>query len=209
MNFLVYELTSEALYLGERAKGNVFKPCLRTIPYSAISGALRSGFGRADNLHQINAIGFLEEGTGRNRVEFLTYGPRDRASGISKIPLQIEFLADVRASILIVETEAAVKLPRSFQICLGGMRSHGFGIARLQFRGLVSEGQPRIGVLRVRLPEEELGNFGIRKVLRPVYGYLFKPAQQSGGIYVRSLFEGSRVVAPDALLQPDGGQFRG
>ncbi len=209
MDFLVYELISRAVYLGERAKGNVFKPCLRTIPYSAISGALNCRFGELGGngwgWGGIKAVGFLEEGNGLNRTEIVTYAPRDRVSTVSKIPLQIEFLANVRATVLVVANEAAAKLPDKAHIALGGMRSHGFGLAQLRFKERRAAGTPRLGVLRVRLPEEEAENFGIRKVEKPVYGYLFKPTLGTHtGVYVRSLFEGSRVVASELLLEPGG-----
>lgn len=202
MNFFVYELTANALYLGERAKGNVFKPCLQTIPFSAISGALNSYFGEPGGRRGIKAVGFLERSVGQNRTEIVTYAPRDRVSGISKIPLQVEFLADVRATVLVVENEAATKLPHTLEIALGGMRSHGFGPSRLTLKERRTEGTPRLGILRVRLPEEEVENFAIRKIDKPVYGYLFKPTQRTTGVYVRSLFEGSRVVASEVLLEP-------
>lgn len=207
MDFLIYELTAEALHLGERAKGNILKPCLHTIPFSAITGALSRVFGTSPENGSawggIKAVGFLAEGVGRNRVETLTYSPRDRVAGISKIPLQVEFLADVLATVLVVGDGEAVKLPNTFQIVLGGMRSHGFGTAELRFKERGAAGNPRPGLLRVRLPEEEAETFGIVKVVMPIYGYLFRPAPGTqSGVYVRSLFEGSRVVAPELLLEP-------
>jgi hypothetical protein len=77
VEFLIYELTANAIHLGERAKGNLFKPCLRTVPYSAITGALSRRFGQLGG-DGIKAVGYLEESVGRNRVELLTYSPRDR-----------------------------------------------------------------------------------------------------------------------------------
>ena len=211
MEFLVYELTAKALHLGERAKGNVFKPCLRTIPFSAISGALNHYFGawrgKTEEPSGIKAVGYLDGAAGHNRIELMTYAPRDRVSSVSKIPLQVEFLADVRATVLVVANDAAESLAKRFQIALGGMRSHGFGRAELQFRERRAAGSPRLGSLRVRLPEGEAKSFGIVKVERAVYGYLFKPTPGTHtGAYVLSLFEGSRVVGPDFLLEPRGEQ---
>jgi hypothetical protein len=206
VDFLVYRLTAEALYLGERAKGNLLKPCLQTIPYSAISGALNRRLcipaeGEADG--GIKAVGFLEEAVGRNRLESLTYSPRDRVREASKIPLQVEFLADVVATVLVIDNPAASRLPKEFEIVLGGMRSHGFGRAQLKLIEKCAAGDPRQGRLRVRIPEEEAPSFAI-KVLVPVYGYLFKRTPGAHpGVYVRALFEGSRVVAPHLLLQPE------
>ncbi|HZO98857.1 MAG TPA: hypothetical protein VFD30_01040 [Terriglobia bacterium] len=202
MDFLIYELTAKAIHLGERAKGNLFKPCVQTIPYSAITGALMHRFSQAGE-GGIKAVGFLDESVGRNRVELLTYSPRDRVVEISKIPLQVEFLSDVLATVLVIANEATLRFPERFQIVLGGMRSHGFGSAGLKFREKRPAGSPRPGLLRVRLPEEEAAAFGIIKVQTPVFGYLFKPAPGThSGVYVRALFEGSRVVGPEMLLQP-------
>ncbi len=202
MDFLIYELTANAIHLGERAKGNLFKPCLRTVPYSAISGALSRRFGEPGQ-NGIKAVGFLEESVGRNRVELLTYSPRDRVVEISKIPLQVEFLSDVLSTVVVLANDGAQQLPERFQIVLGGMRSHGFGATELRLREKRPAGSPRPGLLRLRLPEEEAGSFGIVKVQAAVYGYLFKPKPGThSGVYVRALFEGSRVVGPEILLQP-------
>lgn len=202
MDFLIYELTANAIHLGERAKGNLFKPCLRTIPYSAITGALVRRFAQAEE-DGIKAVGFLEKSVERNRVELLMYSPRDRVVEISKIPLQVEFLSNVLATVLVIATEATLRFPEYFRIDLGGMRSHGFGSADLRLREKRPAGVPRPGLLRVRLPEEERDAFGIVKVQTPLLGYLFKPTRGTNtGVYVRALFEGSRVVGPEILLQP-------
>jgi len=207
LDFLIYELTSRAIHLGERAKGNLFKPCLHTIPFSAITGALDRQFGNltgnGSSGGAVKAVGFLERAVGRNRVETLTYSPRDRVVEISKIPLRVEFLADVLATVLVVANDAAKGLREKFQVTLGGMRSQGFGRGELTFKGRRPAGNPRPGRLRVRLPEGESQAFGIVNVLTPVYGYLFKSSPGThSGVYVRSLFEGSRVVAPELLLEP-------
>jgi hypothetical protein len=201
VDFLIYDLTARALYLGERAKGNLFKPCLHTIPYSAITGALNRHFADGGHGDPIKAVGFLENRVGHNRAELLTYSPRDRVAENSKIPLQVEFLTDVVATVVVVDSEATRKLPERFSITLGGMRSHGFGEAELKLREKRPATNPAPGLLRVRLPEEEAESFGIIKVQTPVYGYLFKPTPGTHtGVYVRSLFEGSRVLGPEVLL---------
>lgn len=205
MDFLIYELRARALCLGERAKGNLFKPCLETIPFSAISGALskRFGGGAGNQEAEIKAVGFLQEAVGRNRRELLTCAPRDRVQNISKIPLQVEFLQDVLATIVIVSNHAAEGLPDGFSLVLGGMRSHGFGQAELKLQEKRPAANPNLGSLRVRLPEDEAANFGIVKVEIPVYGYLFKPTPGTHtGVYVRSLFEGSRVIGPAPIVKP-------
>jgi len=200
LEFLVYDLRAGALHLGERPKGNLFKPCLRTIPFSAISGALSHRFG----VSPLRAVGYLEDSVGCNRLELLTYAPRDRVCGLSKIPLQVEYLADVRGKVLIVADEPARGIPERFELALGGMRSRGFGRAEFSFLEKRASGDVQLGRLRVRVPEEEKARFGIRNVVRPVWGYLFRPTPNTqSGVYVRSLFEGSEVVGPKLLLEPD------
>lgn len=48
MKFMEYELISDLLCMGERVKGGLVKPCVKTIPYSQISGALRRRFSISD-----------------------------------------------------------------------------------------------------------------------------------------------------------------
>jgi len=81
MGFIEYSIHADALYIGERMKGSIFKPCIKTIPFSQISGALNTKFGRTD----FKAVGILNEDAEFNRIDYLTYSPRDRNSGISKI----------------------------------------------------------------------------------------------------------------------------
>jgi hypothetical protein len=211
VDFLIYKLTATALHLGERAKGNLFKPCLRTIPFSAITGALRRQFADGGvSADAIRAVGFLQTVVGANRVELLTYAPRDRVQEVSKLPLQAEFLADVVATVVVIDSNTTKSLPEKLEITLGGMQSHGFGRAELQLREKQAAGKPRPGLLRVRLPEDEVPNFGILKVETPIYGYLFRPSPGThSGVYVRSVFEGSRVVGPELLLEPKTGAGNG
>jgi len=202
MDFRVYELKAQAVHFGERAKGNLFKPCLRTIPYSAITGALNRRFGPFSGRDGLKAAGYLVKAIGKNRAALMAYSPRDRVAGASKIPLQVEFLADVLGTVLVPENDAAICLPNEFAIALGGMRSRGFGEAQLRLVERRAAGNPRRGALRLRLPEQEASAFGLRKVLAATYGYLFAPTPGTQtGVYVRSLFEGSRVVAPEPLLE--------
>lgn len=198
MGFIEYSIHADALYIGERMKGSIFKPCIKTISFSQISGALNTKFGRTD----FKAVGILNEDAEFNRIDYLTYSPRDRNSGISKIPLQIEFLTNVSGSVFIFENEASNNLPAEFEIFLGGLKSKGFGRCRLKFSGNITDLASRQGILNVRLPLEEKDTFNIRKILKPLYGYLFKPVPLTyTGNYILSLFEGSKVVSPSFLLR--------
>lgn len=202
MDFLEYRLEADALYLGERPKGEIFKPCIRTIPFSQITGALNRCFERRD----FKAAGYLVEDSDRNVLQYLIYSPRDRVANLSKIPLQVEFLSNVLGRVLILANDAGRHLPKRFSLPLGGMRSRGFGACHLTFEGEHSVQKPVPGSLLTRIPMSETATFAIRidtNIFSPQYGYLFRPEPGTyTGVYVKSLFEGSLVIGPPFLLTP-------
>lgn len=198
--FLHYELTAETLCLGERLRGGLFRPCARVFRYSSLVGALKASFGGSDTIHA--TARFQPGGPGTNRMEILSLAPHDRGLGLSAVPLEIEYLSNVRAEVFILKTDHTVRWPRSFCLSMGAMKSKGFGRCQLKFIDEVSCQTPKAGELCVRLPDvpsirEALG---IRTVLAPVYGYLFQPTSPTSGTYVKSLFEGSLVVGCDVLF---------
>ncbi len=210
MTFTEFNLYSDALCMGERTKGGLFRPCAKTvrndqvggpIRYSQISGALRKKFGR----DEIHAAGYLIEGNGWNRIEYLIYSPRDKVTSVSKIPLQIEFLTNVHGKIYILEDDFTANLPQEFEIHMGALISKGLGLCRLKkHRGAVEDKTRTLGTLKTRIPLNRLNIFGIKEenIRKPVYGYLFEPTSPTSGVYVLSLFEGSEVVAPEFLILP-------
>lgn len=199
MRFIEFDLYSDALCMGERVKGGLFRPCAKTIRYSQISGALRRKFGE----NEIHAVGYLVEGNGYNKVDYLIYSPRDKARAISKVPLQIEFLTNVCGKVYVLENEfTANNLPEKFDIFMGALTSKGFGLCKLAKRRIIEDKPVVLGALRTRIPLNKLDIFGIeeRNIKRPVYGYLFEPTSPTSGVYVLSLFEESEVVAPEFLI---------
>ena len=196
MRFIEFDLYSPALCMGERTKGGLFRPCSRTIRYSQISGALRRKFGA----EEIHAAGYLVDDNGRNKIDYLIYSPRERVKGVSKVPLQIEFLANVRGKVYILENDFTTAFPHRFEILMGALISKGFGLCDLHKVSLAEAEPPRLGVLRTRIPLDKAEIFNIKRVVRPVYGYLFEPTSPTSGVYVLSLFEGSEVVAPECLI---------
>lgn len=194
MAFSTYKLTAERLYLGERQRGALFKPTIRTIPYSQITGALRVALGRSDLI----ACGCLTPPRGQIvATEFLTYAPRDDVQGISKVPLTVEYLTDVVGEVFVRD---APDLPDELVIALGGMRSSGFGRCHLTRVGPAVATRVR-GFLNTRLPLTELEAFGVTSV-KPRHGYLFKPDDtREHGRYVLALFEGSLVDGPTFAVQ--------
>ena len=86
---------------------------------------------------------------------------------------------------------------------MGGLRSKGFGVCILNKVKVLDAEKRTEGILKVRIPLGEIGNFSIRLKEKPVYGYLFKPVPNTfTGNYIISLFEGSEVEAPDFLINP-------
>ncbi len=197
--FLTYELWAEMLCLGERTKGALFRPCASVFSYCTITGALKAYFPEISPLH---AVARFTNGHQGNKRTVLSFSPRDRACGLSVVPLQIEYLADVHAKVFIARNETTLNLPRTFTISMGGMKSKGFGRCELQQKDVVVCENPQPGTLCVRIPQEPevLKVFGVRRLLLPIYGYLYRASSSVSGSYQRSLFEGTRLVAYDILF---------
>lgn len=195
--FIEFDLYSDALCMGERTKGGLFRPCVRTIPYSQISGALRRKFGTT-----IHAAGYLINSNGHNRTDYFTYAPKDKARTISKVPLKVEFLTNVYGKVYVLNTEFTANLPDNFTLLMGALISKGFGHCTLYKRQTV-EGKPEKGFLKTRIPLNKKDLFDIKAVIKPVYGFLFEPTSPTSGVYVLSLFEGSVVSAPVFLISAE------
>ena len=195
MQFMEYELTAPTLCMGERIKGAIFRPCdTRTIRYSTITGALRSYF----PYHDLHATGYLVEKDGCNQVDYFVYSPQDRVAGVSKVPITAQFLTNVLGKIYI--RKASFELPPEMEIAVGALKSRGFGVCHLQYVRTL-ESRIATGELRTRVPFDLRSEFDIRNVIKPVYGYLFRPISTTDGVYVLSLFEGSEVAGPQFLLK--------
>ena len=201
LKLLELDLEIESVIIGERFKGGTFRPCQDTIPSSTIEGALKHYFGV-----EVPAVGFFEE----NTYEFdeFTYSVRDKFLNVSKMPITTAYL---RPRGVYRKIKAKIYIPYSrgvglknelkdaeFQI--GALKSKGFGKSKIvEVKEIESE--IKQGILKVKVFEEEVGEFGIEPI-SPVYGYLFKPDKFSiGGIYKRALFPGSLVKAPEVLLR--------
>jgi hypothetical protein len=173
---------------------------LRTIPFSQISGALNAKFGRDD----FKAVGCLSGNSTFNTISSMIYSPRDRYVSSSKVPLQVEFLSNVSALVFVKQDSATDFLPDHFDIFLGGLKSRGFGECHLEKSRIVDGSKVKPGKLKFRIPCDEMVSFNIKKVIKPVYGYLFKPLPETfTGEYVLSLFEDTEVVAPNFMLKEE------
>ena len=202
--FLHFELKTQSLAIGERIKGGTFRPCIETIPTSTLKGSFRDHFGLEDVL----AIGFLREDT--YQKDIFTYAPFDSFLGTAKLPISLEYLKPangtkaVEADICVVKNEA-VKLPLKdapTEIFLGALKSKGFGRCELRYIGEIKPNL-KVGYLKGRLFEDECSVFGIIKVIKPCYGYLFHPTSEVSGVYKRALFEGSIIEGPDILVKEE------
>lgn len=177
--------------MGERIKKGQFRPTVTTIPYTQITGALKAIFGDKE----IHAVGHLEN----YEKNYLTYSPRDRTLNTSKLPLYIEFLTNVQGRVYILIEDFPDE--DEIEITMGALKSKGFGRCVLRRIGNIDELGIMRGTLNTRIPEELKDIFVIKKIIKPRYGYLFKPTSETSGVYVLSLFEGSEVVGPRFLLE--------
>lgn len=197
--YAVYELTSEALCLGERMRASTYRPCLKVFGNVGLEGAFRAQFPHPDR--RVFAMGRMES----FRIESLVYSPRDRSLGISKVPLEIEFLARVRAKVWVRLNDWTIRWPEQFEIALGGMRTSGFGRCTLvRLPREVDAGNPAPGTLCGRMLDDAATRaaFGIRNVVQARYGYVHVAERGGHGFYGRALFEGSKIVADAAILHP-------
>jgi len=201
LNFLHYQISTSAIAIGERVKGGTFRPCIESIPTSTLKGCFKEFFGCSD----VSAIGFFKKET--LDKDIFTYAPFDTITGTAKLPIFLEYLKPsqnntaVLGDIYLLKNEAAENLPRnkSTEIFLGALKSKGFGRCELSF---IDEIKPEInkGYLKGRLLEEECHSFGINRIIKPCYGYLFYPTSRIEGVYKRALFEDSIVEGPEFLI---------
>ncbi len=194
MKFLSYDIIAELLILGERPKG-VFRPSVRTIPYSQVTGALRYYL----NNNQLHAAGFF---TKEPKIELMIFSPREEVSNISKIPMFIEVLKHPVGKVVISNYGSVESLPSEFTISLGGMKSKGYGRCRLFNKNEIKIEESK-GKLKTRIPISILPRFGItfKEKSKILYGYL--PISQgfdNPPVYEKSIFEGSEVNGPNVLI---------
>lgn len=199
--FLHFELKTQAIAIGERIKGGTFRPCIENIPTSTLKGSFKDHFGLANAL----AIGFFREDT--YQKDIFTYAPFDTFLGTAKLPISLGYLKPSNGTRAIIADIYAVKNGTTesiskatpTEISLGALKSKGFGRCELRYIQEVKTNL-KIGYLKGRLLEEECNTFGITKVIKPCYGYLFYPTSEVSGVYKRALFEGSIIEGPGILI---------
>lgn len=203
-----FDFWSDMFSICERIKKGTFRPCVKTIPCSTITGALISHLEETiDQLRgNIYATGFLEKDY-LERIEenrrFIVYSLRDSVCGPAKIPITMEYLINARGKVYIfIEESYEYLLKPEFNLRIGAMKSKGFGECRLFNRKKINLSEIKEGILRTRIYDDN----DFKKIFKieeinPVYGYLFKPTSITDGFYARSLFEGSRVKAYEFLVE--------
>lgn len=197
--WLQYEMQADLLCIGESMRGSVYRPCLEVVPCTTLAGAFKARFPH-QNRRVYAACHLLHY-----QKNTLTYAPRERHAGYSKIPLQIEHLVNVTARVFIQKNDWTKDFPESFELHMGALKQQGFGLCRFQLeRDLLAE-NPTEGTLAVRLLDNDTTRnaYQIRNPKCPRYGYLFVPDHGMRGHYERALFEGSVVVADPVVLKPD------
>jgi hypothetical protein len=202
--FLHFELKTQAIAIGDRMKGGVFRPCVETIPTSTLKGALKVHFGLDDSA----AIGFFRRETYEKSI--FIYAPFDTLLQTAKLPISLEYLkprkgfSTVLADIYVIKTGKSDILTNFVltEMAMGALKSKGFGKCQIK---LLDEVRPNIktGFLKGRLLEEECRAFGIDSVIKPCYGYLFCPTSEVAGVYKKALFEGSIITGPELLLEEE------
>lgn len=206
--YIEYELTSELLCIGERTKKGTFRPCVKTVPFSTITGALREMLNRSN----IYAVGKFTSSYLDNIDEYKSihiYSPRYIIEDVARLPLKIELLTDVKAHIYLflkdeeVEDFCQQKQNKNFDIVMGAFKTKGFGNCHLKFIRIIENPKIVSGKLQTRIPDPEIypNYFGIREVKKPIYGYLFEPTNNVTGKYIKSIFEGSLVEGYDFLVE--------
>ena len=203
--FWEYKLEAEMLCLGERVKKGTFRPTLLTIPSTQATGAVRAASGRED----LWALGFLEDAYLRHpQIERFVYAPRDKATDISKLPLEMEILRDARARVFVRSVNDAPPF-QTLDIQLGAFRARGFGAARLTLNARPVSLARKMGELKSRLLEKEASLLGITQIAKPLYGYMFQPNPRGDeyaltGRYLRALLEKSLVCGYEFILNVRG-----
>ncbi len=123
--FLHFEVYAQAIAIGERIKGGIFRPCIENIPTSTLKGSFRDYFG----LTNVLAIGFFREWT--YEKDNFTYAPFDAFLGTAKLPISLEYLKPakdtkaVEADIYVVKNEVTESLVKATptEISLGALKS--------------------------------------------------------------------------------------
>ncbi|MGQ9847347.1 MAG: hypothetical protein ACUVQP_07590 [Bacteroidales bacterium] len=198
MKLLKLNLEIDSIIIGERVKGGIYRPCLKTIPSSTVKGAFKYHLGL-----DLIGVGFFDDDT--YEIRDFTYSVTDKLLESAKMPFTASCLypsgrEKIKAVIYLVKDNSInIDIFRNLILTIGALKSKGFGKSKVVN---VEEKEIEIkqGILKVRVLESEVSSFKIT-VISPYYGYLFCPQNDISGVYKRALFEGSLVKAPEVFLK--------
>jgi hypothetical protein len=217
-SFWQYQLEALApVCVGERQKKGTWRPCVLTIPYSAISGALREALGIDRDLDDegkypttkfLHAAGFWTTPNVERYIHRFTFAPRERELDTARLPITVEYLdKGIQGAVFILINDHTAHLGDKIpvQVSLGAFKSKGFGHCALTARKRIDvdlEKDRVAGALKTRIPVDCLEYFGIPK--QPAgwlrYGYLLEAISPTDGVFKPAWFEPSRVTAPAFLV---------
>jgi len=199
--FIKFKVNAQSVAICERIKKGNYRPCIETIPSSTVAGFIKDYFA----INDVYGIGFFQEGT--YEKETFIYAPFDNVLDNAKLPISIEYLRpingmhDISAEVYILLSDETKQIANidGFTISIGALRNKGFGECHFIKEEIIEPGV-KVGYLKGRLREFEAEKFGIERILRPIYGYLFKPTSEIGGEWVRALFEESIIRGYDFII---------
>lgn len=212
IEYYEYTMKAELLCISERMKKGNYRPCVSTIPFSTITGALKEAyFEREDDVFAAGYITAIDGQPNNDNVtpQLLTVAPQNLVTGVARegiAPVMVEYLHDIEAKVFVVKNEAAEKTigqNNNLRINIGGFRSKGMGCATLT-RASSTIMRKQKGILLTRIPEKYINNFGIDKVIRPRFCYLHEPdpaRPYSPNVYNLSYMEGSEVEGTSPLIR--------
>jgi len=201
--FFRFSFRSDCLCIGERMKKGTFRPCIEVLPCSSVMGMLISYLGwqqpTADERLPICAVGGKIDG----RREILTFSPNDLGRNVAKLPLTVEYLAGASGEFFVKKSRIfqapeffIARLEKTRRFALGALKSRGFGrceitnVATCEAKIVEMEGTLKS---RIYADPDFLAALGIREIIKPRYGYLFRKDSMDTGYYQKSIFEGSRI----------------
>lgn len=195
--FYKYKLTSDAIHIGDRYKGGIFKPTIDYLRATTITFALRKYF----NDDTIYAYGKKIFGIKKVMVRNIM----DRANRTGKTtgtrgPIQVEIIENAQCEVIVNK-----KLDDEIEIKLGGFLNLGLGISKLKLIDEISNIQIARIKLESAIPIEWSNDFGIRNIELEIIGYLHFPSKDNPfgvGKYKKSYFPGTILYGPSFLGRP-------
>lgn len=228
IKYYEYKLEANLLCIRERMKKGNYCPCVKTIPFSTITGALKEAYFKRDD--PVYAAGYLTkvhrqdintlEDVQNIEPQILVLSPQDKITGEPRkgiAPIRIEYLEDVEARVFIVANDTVRKTFDDHEepliINVGAFLSKGMGRCILTDKKTHAEIKNKKGRLLTRIPIDYLDKFKINTEdnkgaeYKSKFCYLYEPDQDNQfkpNHYLLSLLEGSEVEGLEYLICTGG-----